>query len=315
MAAGDDAGSASDDTPPATSRDATDDPATERATVCSGDPSPYAPLAEAHDARERARADGEDSPFMWVERIVSGYDLDGPRVRMGVAWFVLAVAAAWAGMVAVALLFGLVAGVAGLQTSAAWRRAGVRGNQLLAGFGALAVALVAMFGIAITGLALVVFVVAALGAAYLRADPAPAWLRATITVRSGYFVALAASSAVLIDRTDGAALVTLIVLVSGYEVGDFLVGTGASNPVEGPVAGIAAVVVLTFAVSVFEFPPFEAGSAWVFGGLVAVLAPLGRFAAPILMPAPDARVPALRRLDSYLLVTPVWAWMLWGYLL
>ncbi len=119
----------------------------------------------------------------------------------------------------------------------------------------------------------------------------------------------------MIDRTDAAALITLIVLVSGYEVGDFLVGTGASNPVEGPVAGIAAVIVLTFAVSVFEFPPFESGSAWVFGGLVAVLAPLGRFAAPILMPGPDARVPALRRLDSYLLVTPVWAWMLWGYLL
>ena len=104
-------------------------------------------------------------------------------------------------------------------------------------------------------------------------------------------------------------------LVSGYEVGDFLVGTGTSNPVEGPVAGIAAVIVLTFAVSVFEFPPFESGSAWVFGGLVAVLAPLGRFAAPILMPGPDARVPALRRLDSYLLVAPVWAWVLWGYLL
>jgi hypothetical protein len=297
----------------------TDDPerdVTARAEAdLSAGPSPYAPLAEAHDARDRARVDGEDSPFDWVERIVSGYDLDGPRVRMGVAWFVLAVAAAWAGMVAVAVLFGLVAGVAGLQTAAAWRRAGVRGNQLLAGVGALVVTLVAMFGIAITGAALVVFVTAAVVVAYLQPGRAPAWLRATITVRSGYFVALAASSAVFIDRTDGAALITLIVLVSGYEVGDFLVGTGASNPVEGPVAGIAAVIVLTFAVSVFEFPPFEAGSAWVFGGLVAVLAPLGRFAAPILMPEPDARVPALRRLDSYLLVTPVWAWMLWSYLL
>jgi hypothetical protein len=218
-------------------------------------------------------------------------------------------------MIAVALLFGLLAAAAALQTSAAWRRAGFRSNQLLAGIGALLVALAATLGIAFAGLALVGFVGAAVAAAYVQPGRVPPLVRVMVTIRSGYFVALAAAAAVLIDRTDAAALITLVVLVSGYEVGDFLVGTGATNPVEGPVAGIAAVVVLTFAVSVFEFPPFESGSAWVFGGLVAVLAPLGRFAAPILLPRPDARVPALRRLDSYLVVTPIWAWMLWGYLL
>jgi hypothetical protein len=272
-------------------------------------------LADAHDARERARADGDDSPFLWVERIVSGYDLDGPRVRLGVAWFVLALSSAWVGMVAVAVLFGIVAAVAALQTSAAWRRVGLRSNQLVAGIGAFVVVLAATLGIAFTGLALILFALAAVVVAYVQPGRVPPLPRAAITIRCGYFVALAAASAVLIDRTDAAALITLVVLVSGYEVGDFLVGTGASNPVEGPVAGIAAVIVLTFAVSVFEFPPFDSGSAWVFGGLVAVLAPLGRFAAPILLPGPDARVPAMRRLDSYLLVTPVWAWMLWGYLL
>jgi hypothetical protein len=277
--------------------------------------SPYAPLAAAHDARERARADGEDSAFSWVERIVSGYDLDGPRVRLGLAWFVLALVSAWAGMVAVAVLFGLIAGVAALQTSAAWRRAGWGSNQLLAGAGAVVVTLAATLGIAFTGLVLILFVTVAVAVAFIQPGRIPPLPRAAITIRCGFFVGLAAASAVLIDRTEAAALITLIVLVSGYEVGDFLVGTGASNPVEGPLAGIAAVVVLTFAVSVFEFPPFESGSAWVFGGLVAVLAPLGRFAAPILLPGPDARVPALRRLDSYLLATPVWAWMLWGYLL
>jgi hypothetical protein len=272
-------------------------------------------LVEAHVARDKARAEGPDSPFGWVERIVSGYDLDGPRVRMGVAWFFVAIVCTWFGMVAVALLFGLVAAVAALQTSAAWRRAGFRSNQLFAGIGALAVALAATLGIGLAGLALVAFVGGAVALAYLQPGRVPPLARAVVTLRSGYFVALAAAAAVLIDRTDAAALITLIVLVSGYEVGDFLVGTGATNPVEGPVAGIAAVIVLTFAVSVFEFPPFESGSAWVFGGLAAVLAPLGRFAAPILLPDPDARVPALKRLDSYLIVTPVWAWMLWGYLL
>jgi hypothetical protein len=214
----------------------------------------------------------------------------------------------------------MVAAVAALQTAAAWRRARhrsslLRSSQMVAGVGALAVTWAATLGIAFTGLALVLFVGAALGVAYLQPSRLAPVVRASITIRSGFFVGLAAAAAVLIDRTDAAALVTLIVLVSGYEVGDFLVGTGASNPIEGPVAGIAAVIVLTFAVSAFEFPPFESGSAWVFGGLVAVLAPLGRFAAPILLPGPDARVPALKRLDSYLIVTPVWAWVLWGYLL
>ena len=130
--------------------------------------SPYAPLAEAHDARERARADGEDSAFLWVERLVSGYDLDGPRVRLGVAWFVLALLCAWAGMVAVALLFGLVAGVAALQTTAAWRRVGWRSNQLFAGIGAVVVALAATLGIAFAGLALILFVVAAVAVAYVQ---------------------------------------------------------------------------------------------------------------------------------------------------
>jgi hypothetical protein len=274
--------------------------------------SPYAPLVEAHEAR---RSDDPGSPFAWVERLVSGYDLDGPRVRMGVAWFLVAIAAAWLGMVPVAILFGLVAAVAALQTSAAWRRAGFRSNQLLAGIGALVVTLSAMFGIGLAGLALLAFVGAAAVAAYVQPGRVPPLVRVMVTIRSGYFVALAGASAVMIDRTDSAALITLVVLVSGYEVGDFLVGTGATNPIEGPVAGIAAVIVLTFAVSVFEFPPFESGSAWVFGGLAAVLAPLGRFAAPILLPGPDGRVPALKRLDSYLIVTPVWAWMLWSYLL
>jgi hypothetical protein len=279
------------------------------------DESPYAPLADARRVRESRDGDGPSSAFSWVERIVSGYDLDGPIVRLGVGWFVVAIFCAWLGMLAVAVLFGLVAAVAALQTSAAWRRARLRSNQLLAGIGALVVTLAATLGIAFTGLALLLFTAAAVGSAYLKPGRVSPWVTASITIRSGFFVALAAASAVLIDRTDAAALVTLIVLVSGYEVGDFLVGTGATNPVEGPVAGIAAVIVLTFAVSAFEFPPFESGSAWVFGGLVAVLAPLGRFAASVLLPGPDARVPALKRLDSYLIVTPVWAWVLWGYLL
>jgi hypothetical protein len=273
------------------------------------------PGAGTRATNDDSSTDGPAS-LAWVDRVVSGYDLDGPRVRMGVLWFAVAVGAALVGVGAVAVLFGVVAGAAALQTAAAWRKVGRRPSRLVAGVGALVLPLAAAFGIALTGLVVLTMAVGAVVAAYL--DPRrrhPLVVPAGCTVRSGFFVGLAAASVVFVARTDSAALVTLLVLVSAYEVGDYLVGTGAATPVEGPVAGIAAVLVLTFAVAVFEFAPFETGSAWVFGGLAAALAPLGRFAAPVLAPSPDARVPALRRLDSYLLVAPVWAWVLWGYLL
>jgi hypothetical protein len=260
--------------------------------------------------------DDDAGAFAWVDRVVSDYDLDGPRVRMGVLWFVVAVGAALVGTAAVAVVFGLVAAAAALQIVAAWRKERRRPSRLVAGVGALVLTFSAGLGIALTGLMTLAMVVAAVVAAYVDPRRRQAVLiPAGYTIRAGFFVGFAAASAVFVARTDTAALVTMIVLVSAYEVGDYLVGTGASTPVEGPVAGIAAVLVLTFAVAVFAFAPFETGSAWVFGGLVAVLAPLGRFAAPVLAPSPDSRVPALRRLDSYLLVAPVWAWMLWGYLL
>jgi hypothetical protein len=250
-----------------------------------------------------------------VDRLLIDYDLDGPRIRLGLLWFVLAVVSSLVGMVPVALLFGLVAGAAGLQTAGAWRRAGHRPAQLVAGFGALAMPLAALLGIGLAGVAGLAYTAAAALAAGRDADRrVPLVVKMGDTVRSGFFVGLAAAAAVLLARTDAGALLILVVLVSGYEVGDYVVGTGADNPAEGPIAGIAAVTVLTFAVAVFEFPPFDGGSAWVFGLLVAALAPLGRFVAGWLAPPGSTRVPALRRLDSWLIVAPVWAFLLWRYL-
>jgi len=142
----------------------------------------------------------------------------------------------------------------------------------------------------------------------------PVMARAGRTVRTWALPGLAAASVVAIARVDVAALVILLVLVSGYEVGDYLVGTGANGFVEGPIAGMAAVLVLTFAEAVFQLGPFDARAAWVFGGLVAVLAPLGAPLASALAPAATAKVPALRRLDAWLLVAPVWCLLLWDYL-
>ena len=44
------------------------------------------------------------------------------------------------------------------------------------------------------------------------------------------------------------------------------------------------------------------------GALAMVLAPLGPLAASVVLGGRDAPAPALRRLDSLLLLGPVWAW-------
>ena len=241
--------------------------------------------------------------------------VDGPHGRLGLLWFLVALAACSFGTVTTGLLFGGLAAVAALQTSVAWRQAGHADDRFVAGGAALVVGLAAIVGTGLAGLAIVAGVAASVVAAVVapgRDEPIGA--RAGRTVRTWLLPGLAAASVVAIARVDVAALVILLVLVSGYEVGDYLVGTGANGLVEGPIAGMAAVLVLTFTEAVFQLGPFDARAAWVFGGLVAVLAPLGAPLASALAPAATAKVPALRRLDAWLLVAPVWCLLLWDYL-
>jgi hypothetical protein len=134
-----------------------------------------------------------------------------------------------------------------------------------------------------------------------------------VVVRAGILPGLVAASAVLVARTDVTTFVVLLLLISGYEMGDYLVGTGAGSRIEGPAAGIAAVLVLTFGVAVYQLGVLDTTAAWVFGGLVAATAPLGPLVAAALVPTATAVGPALRRLDSWIVTGPLWAWMLWDY--
>ena len=72
-----------------------------------------------------------------------------------------------------------------------------------------------------------------------------------------------------------------------------------------PVA--AAIVCVTLFVAVLV-PSFRGGSPFLLGLVAAVLAPLGPLAASVILGDSDASAPALRRLDSLLLLGPVWAW-------
>lgn len=241
--------------------------------------------------------------------------VDGPHGRLGVLWFLVAIGAAFLGEVAVGVLFAALASVAALQTSVAWRQAGFPDDRIVAGAIALLVGLLAVVGTALAGAAIVLGAVVSVVAAVVAPGRREAvTARAGRTIRTWLVPAVAAVAVTAIARLDIGAFVILLVLVSGYEVGDYLVGTGANGIVEGPIAGIAAVFVLTFTEAVFQLGPFDSRAAWVYGGLVAALAPLGAPLASALAPSASAKVPFLRRLDAWLLVAPVWCILLWDYL-
>jgi hypothetical protein len=115
-------------------------------------------------------------------------------------------------------------------------------------------------------------------------------------------------SMVLLARYDQGSAIGLLLLVSAYEAGDYLIGSGSPNPFEGPGAGAAGIVVITFILSTLPISALSFGQAWVLGGLVALLAPAGQLLASALLPSADAPAGGLRRLDSLLLAAPVWAW-------
>ena len=113
---------------------------------------------------------------------------------------------------------------------------------------------------------------------------------------------------VLLARLDQGSAIALLLLVSAYETGDYIVGSGSRNPYEGPAAGLSAIVVVTFIVSTLPISTLSFGEAWLFGGAVAVLAPAGQLLASALLPAAAAPASSLRRLDSLLLTAPLWCW-------
>ncbi len=277
--------------------------------------------------RPSARAPAERSPFGaapgWVERVVAGDQPAGPRGRLGVLWFAVACLAGVVGVFALALVFAAVAAVAALQCVAAWRQARTTPMRAVTAGTAGLLPIAAAFGIALVGLLVIAATVASVAVAVVtdRAVRHGAEARrpnvlvfAGIAVRCGIVPGLVAASAVLVARASGAAFLVLLVLISGYEVGDYLVGSGAGSRIEGPAAGMVAVMVLTFGVAVYQLAVFDTAAAWVFGGLVAVTAPLGPIVAATLVPSATAVGPAMRRLDSWSVTAPLWAWMLWDYL-
>ncbi|HEY2428515.1 MAG TPA: hypothetical protein VGI06_06265, partial [Acidimicrobiales bacterium] len=101
------------------------------------------------------------------------------------------------------------------------------------------------------------------------------------------------------------AALVLLVYALVYDAAAWVVGTDARYAWIGPAAGSASILSATVAVAAIT--QFKGGDAWVLGGLAAVLAPLGAGAASLILGDRRSPVPALRRLDSLVLLGPVWA--------
>ncbi len=253
-------------------------------------------------------------------RLTVVHDVAGPRVRLGMLWFTAAMAALALGHVALGLflagaaalaadqLLRLRAGDGVLTGPVAFRDWQTLPMRLPVALAAGSLPLAAVAGVRTVGAALPAVVLVVLAYRLLTPGPTSAVLDIAHTVTFAMAAGLAAAAPVLAYGFGPGAAFVLILLVSAYDAGDFIVGSGAGNVWEGPAAGIAAVLVAAFAVAVLALEPI--GGDLVLPALaVCLLAPLGPPAASVLIGDGRTRAGFVRRLDSLLIVGPVWIWV------
>lgn len=260
-------------------------------------------------------------------------DISGPRVRVGVLWFLLALAAATSGRWWTAALWSLVAFVAGAQTVVAWNRpegsapasaeaaegraariaavpTGAVASGLVAGLAAASVTVAAAYSTGLAGV-LLIAVALSMGVAVLaagrrrRASVVPVAIGALLP-------AIAASSVVLAVRVDLWAGLFLILTVSLYDAGAYLFGAEAKGRWEGPVGGLFGALAVTFTMSTVDVPPFDRVGSWIAGVAVTASCILGQALVTGYLPAGAPHVGAMRRLDAYVLAGPVFMACAWA---
>lgn len=233
------------------------------------------------------------------------YTTERPHGRLGIVWATVTGLALALGALPLALWLAVCAAVAALQTLRVWVARRERPLGVLTILVAAALPLAAASGLA----AMNAVIASAMAAMFLgrilyptRAPIRDVGLSLVIAMAIG----LAAASAVYLRTINLGAPMFLLACAAAYDTGAYLVGTGAKSAWEGPVGGVAALVPLTLLAAVALEPPFQGGSPMMLGLVAAVLAPLGPLAGSALLGDRSASAPALRRLDSLLVMGPVW---------
>jgi hypothetical protein len=232
-------------------------------------------------------------------------DVEGPKVTLGLVWLAAALAAAAWSQPLLAVLMAL-ASAAAADEVARIHLGARRWTVALAGAVLPVAALLGSTGL-VAGAAAVCALPAA-GRLLHRGGPAGTVEGLAVGLVGPLVLGLAAASPVLLARLGPAAAVTMVVLVSAYEAGDFTFGAGASVPWEGPAAGIVAVAVFGFGAWVLDVAPLDqVGVVWL-AATVGVLAPLGPPVGSVLLGAATRPGRYVRRLDTLLVAGPLAAW-------
>jgi len=231
-----------------------------------------------------------------------------PHGRLGVLWVGVTVACLAPGPAPLGVWFALCAGLAGIQAAKVWKGQNEKPLVLLAGAVAASLPLAAIWGPRPMTLAVALGVVVTLLARLFSVTKAPA-RDVGLTLTIGVVVGLAVASVVLLRTVNVQAPLLLLAFAAAYDASAYVVGAGAARAWEGPVAGIFMLIPVTLLSAVTLVPnPFPTASPFLLGLIAAVLTPFGPLAGSALLGSRDAPAPALRRLDSLLVLAPVWAW-------
>jgi hypothetical protein len=232
---------------------------------------------------------------------------------MGVLWCVVVFGALALGRLAfgfplVCVVFSAAAAIAAIQIIDAWEATGPGPTRVVAGVGAASVGASSMFGARALGAAILVFVAVTLLVGVAEATRRRPMLATTaLLLQAALPVGLVAASVQLVTRYEIGAVVILLAIAMGFDLGDYLIGSGAGSLIEGPMAGGLVVVLVVAVAAIIKAPPFDGSLVWAFGVAALVLCPLGQVAASWLLPDAKTRAGALRRLDSLLVLAPAWA--------
>ena len=257
---------------------------------------------------KRTRGDQE------VRRLLARPDITGPRVKLGVLWFIAAVASILLGRWTVLGLWSATAALAAWQVTSVWAEQ-PRASRL-PGWGPAASAVTAVVCVAGAGLG------TSLGGIALMAAPIVLVIVVTASGRKpaaagaavigSVLAAVPAMSVVLVARDEQWAALFLVVAVSFYDAGYFIGAAESSSRLEGPVTGAIGLLAVTFTASAFEAQPFDRATAWIAGGVMVLACPLGQMLVSAELPDTKSSAPAMRRLDAYLVSGPLMLAAVWA---